>query len=173
MVFSRRNWIAYISSVLLIASVFFSSSSAFTTTTSPLCHTSPTLREDNGSINTQLRSVADPPSAVLGEETVTEQKEPESLSAPIAKNHSADTDVVGNAQDDDMTIFDIVAARAALCLFESELRRDAKIDDDATPASSATNWINDSTAFALKQTIDRLKLKVIFLMYLQLPSIGK
>jgi hypothetical protein len=107
-----------------------------------------------------LRSAADPPTAVLGEETVTEQKEPESPSPSFAKNHSADTGAVGKAQDDDMTIFDAVAARAALCLFESELRRDAKIDDVATP-SSATNWINDSTAFALQKTIDRLKLKVI------------
>jgi hypothetical protein len=170
MFFSWRNWIAYISSVLLIASVFISSSSAFTTTTSPLYHTSPTLEEDNGSINTHLRSAADPTTAVLGEETVTEQKEPQSPSPSFAKNHSADTGVVGKAQDEDMTIFDIVAARAALCLFESELRRDAKIDDVATPSS---NWINDSTAFALQKTIDRLKLKVILEMHFQPPSTGK
>jgi hypothetical protein len=62
-------------------------------------------------------------------------------------------------ENDDSSIFEVVAARAALCLYESEMRRDANIDEVTTP-SSATNLINDATAFALQKTIDRLKIKV-------------
>ena len=61
--------------------------------------------------------------------------------------------------EDDMSIFDIVAGRAAVCLFESEKRRDAKTEDVDTP-SSATNWINDASAFALQKAFEKLKLKV-------------
>lgn len=66
------------------------------------------------------------------------------------------------AVDDDefeMSIFDIVSARAALCLYESEMKRDAKVNDVITP-STATNWINDASAYALQKAIDKLKIKV-------------
>jgi hypothetical protein len=63
--------------------------------------------------------------------------------------------------DDDMSIFDIVAGRAAVCLFESELRCDAKGPDYSNMVSSnAVNWINDASAFALQKAFDRVKLKV-------------
>jgi hypothetical protein len=62
---------------------------------------------------------------------------------------------------DDMSIFDIVAGRAAVCLFESELRCDAKGPDYSNMVSSnAVNWINDASAFALQKAFDRVKLKV-------------
>jgi hypothetical protein len=57
-------------------------------------------------------------------------------------------------------IFDIVAGRAATCLVESDLRRDAKEGYSKVISSSATNWINDATAFQLKKAFDRVKLKV-------------
>ncbi len=60
----------------------------------------------------------------------------------------------------DMSIFDIVAGRAATCLVESDLRRDAKEEYSNIVSSSATNWINDATAFALQKAFDRVKLKV-------------
>jgi hypothetical protein len=57
-------------------------------------------------------------------------------------------------------IFDIVAGRAATCLVESDLRRDAKEGYSKIISSSATNWINDATAFKLQKAFDRIKLKV-------------
>ncbi|KAG7348395.1 ATPase AAA, CDC48 subfamily protein [Nitzschia inconspicua] len=56
-------------------------------------------------------------------------------------------------------IFDIVAANAAKCLFESDKRRDAKAEHSKLVSSSTTNWINDHTAFALQNSVDRIKLK--------------
>ena len=69
-------------------------------------------------------------------------------------------DRVMDQDDQDLSIFEIVAGRAASCLLESDLRRDAKAEYSNVVSSSATNWINDATAFALQKTIDRLKLKV-------------
>jgi hypothetical protein len=51
-------------------------------------------------------------------------------------------------------MFDVISGRAAVCLFESEMRRDAKDNN------IATNWINDAAAFALKSAFNRIKLKV-------------
>ena len=62
--------------------------------------------------------------------------------------------------DNDMGIFEVIARRAAICLFESDMRRDAKGKSPSVVASSATNWINDATAFSLQQSFDRIKLKV-------------
>lgn len=59
-----------------------------------------------------------------------------------------------------MAMFDIVAGNAASCLFESDKRRDAKEEHSKLVSSSATNWINDQTAFALERTINRLKIKL-------------
>jgi hypothetical protein len=57
------------------------------------------------------------------------------------------------------TIFDVVAFNAAKCLFESDKRRDAKGEHSKLVSSSTTNWINDQTAFALQNAVDRIKLK--------------
>lgn len=57
-------------------------------------------------------------------------------------------------------IFEAVARRAAECLVESDLRRDAKAGYSNVVSSSATNWINDATAFRLQQTFDRIRLQV-------------
>lgn len=65
-----------------------------------------------------------------------------------------------NEESEDFSIFEIVAGRAATCLVESDLRRDAKEEYSNVVSSSATNWINDATAFALQKAVDRVKLKV-------------
>jgi len=57
-------------------------------------------------------------------------------------------------------IFDLVAARSAVCLYQSDIRRDAIGKGAGKQASSATNWIHDESAFALQKSIDRLKLKL-------------
>jgi hypothetical protein len=58
------------------------------------------------------------------------------------------------------SIFDLIAARTSICLFESDIRRDAIGKAAGTQASSATNWINDAAAFNLQQAFDRIKLKL-------------
>jgi hypothetical protein len=58
------------------------------------------------------------------------------------------------------TIFDLVACRSAVCLYQSDIRRDAIGKAAGIQASSATNWINDASAFALQKSLDRLKLKL-------------
>ena len=63
-------------------------------------------------------------------------------------------------EEDSTTIFDLVAARSAVCLYQSDLRRDAIGKGAGKQASSATNWIHDGSAFALQKSIDRLKLKL-------------
>jgi hypothetical protein len=56
-------------------------------------------------------------------------------------------------------IFEIVAYRAAKCLFESDKRRDAKAEHAKRVSSSTTNWINDHTAYALQNAVDRIQMK--------------
>jgi vesicle-fusing ATPase len=58
------------------------------------------------------------------------------------------------------SIFDLIAGRTSICLFESDIRRDAIGKASGAQASSATNWINDAAAFNLQQAFDRLKLKL-------------
>lgn len=58
------------------------------------------------------------------------------------------------------SIFDAVAESAALCLLESDKRRDAKAEHSDRIPSGVTNWINDEKASILQNTIDNLKLKL-------------
>jgi len=59
------------------------------------------------------------------------------------------------------TAFEFVARRAALCLLESDLRRDAIGKENAAiQASSATNWMDDASSLALKQAVDKLTLRL-------------
>jgi len=53
---------------------------------------------------------------------------------------------------DDM--FALLATRAAVCLVQSDLRRNSK------KASSLTNWIDDASAFALEQTLNQARLRL-------------
>jgi vesicle-fusing ATPase len=69
---------------------------------------------------------------------------------------------VGMPNDDApaMTAFELLAGRASMCLLESDIRRDAIGKPEGTQASSATNWINDATAFALQRAVDSVELKL-------------
>jgi hypothetical protein len=51
--------------------------------------------------------------------------------------------------------FNLLAGRAAVCLLQSDMRRDRK-----PSGSSATNWINDASAFALQKALDKIQLKL-------------
>jgi ATPase family associated with various cellular activities (AAA) len=55
------------------------------------------------------------------------------------------------------SVFDLIATRAACCLYESDIRRDAIGKGAGKQASSATNWIDEGTAFALKQSLDAME----------------
>jgi hypothetical protein len=79
---------------------------------------------------------------------------------PILKSKKSLLSEIDKKDNEGIPIFENLAARAAVCLFESELRRDAKGEHTKLVSSSATNWINDATAFALQKTFDRVKLKV-------------
>ena len=58
------------------------------------------------------------------------------------------------------SIFNAVAESAALCLLESDKRRDAKAEHADRIPSGVANWINDEKASILQNTIDNLKLKL-------------
>jgi hypothetical protein len=57
-------------------------------------------------------------------------------------------------------VFTAVAARAALCLLESDRKRDAQQNKEGASPSGATNWIDDASAFALKTALNKVKLKL-------------
>mmetsp|Transcript_29004 Transcript_29004/g.70045 ORF Transcript_29004/g.70045 Transcript_29004/m.70045 type:complete len:747 (+) Transcript_29004:111-2351(+) len=124
---------------------------AFTTTSSY----SVTYRHRFG----PLLSVAENP-VVVDEKEETEVQN--TSSSPTLDGDESTTSsqkgTISQADDDEYftSIFDIVSARAALCLYESEMKRDSK---DKTPPTSAT-WINDATSFALQKAIDKLKIKL-------------
>ncbi|KAL3911223.1 MAG: hypothetical protein SGILL_007366 [Bacillariaceae sp.] len=97
------------------------------------------------------------------EETVqtTRTKEPSvDDNGPDNNIHVSSLSQHGDDCDDRLaSIFDVVSARAAECLWESDKRRDAKAEHSKLVSSSTTNWINDHTAFALQTAVDRLRLK--------------
>jgi hypothetical protein len=51
--------------------------------------------------------------------------------------------------------FEAVASHASFCLLQSDVRRDAVGKPQGTQASSATNWINDASAFVLQKALDK------------------
>ena len=66
-----------------------------------------------------------------------------------------------DSEDCNSNAFTSVAARAALCLLASDLKRDAKNQkrDGAVP-SGVTNWIDDASAMKLRQALDKVKLQL-------------
>jgi vesicle-fusing ATPase len=53
-----------------------------------------------------------------------------------------------------------MAGRAGVCLVQSELRRNAIGQEAGRQAAGATNWVDDASAYALKNAMDLLKLKL-------------
>ena len=94
--------------------------------------------------------------------TTTTDETPKIVNGDAAAAEIPNEKVVEQVElEDDVTIFEAVASRAASCLFESDKRRDAKGKASGTSApSSATNWVDDATAFSLQRVFDRIKLKV-------------
>eukprot|EP00977_Amphora_coffeiformis_P008847 scaffold1999_cov153-Amphora_coffeaeformis.AAC.7 len=59
----------------------------------------------------------------------------------------------------DDTVFDLIAGRTAVFLLESDLKRNA-VGLEGAEAPSATKWIDEPTAYALRQAFDMLKLQL-------------
>ena len=53
-------------------------------------------------------------------------------------------------------IFQLLASLACTTLYQSDLKRDAKGKGGGAQGSSATNWIDDASSFALKSTLDQM-----------------
>eukprot|EP00980_Cylindrotheca_fusiformis_P016466 scaffold4905_cov98-Cylindrotheca_fusiformis.AAC.1 len=58
-----------------------------------------------------------------------------------------------------MSIFDIVASRLAICLVDSELKKDRTKNEVEDPYS-VNNWISDESSEMLEQAMDSLKIKL-------------
>jgi vesicle-fusing ATPase len=94
----------------------------------------------------------------------------DSATTKIQETVSVETNGISNDKEKDdeeilegtMNVFDLVCGRAASCLLESDMRRDAKGEHgtNGKMPSSATNWINDAAAFALKKSFEKVKLKL-------------
>jgi hypothetical protein len=152
------SWFQMYAVLCLLLGIIGSSVAFSATSTGPSASRSTSLFQ---SPTTRLAAVVSDPAAVNGDAPASEPLESKVEPPPVATENSKTT--VPNEKDDDddrIPIFDNLAARAAVCLFESELRRDAKGEHTKLVSSSATNWINDATAFALQKTFDRVKLKV-------------
>jgi hypothetical protein len=75
-------------------------------------------------------------------------------------NSETEDDIQEDDELDGMTMFEIIAGRAASCLLESDKRRNAMAEHSNRVASGVSNWIDDVTAFALQKAFNRVKLKV-------------
>jgi vesicle-fusing ATPase len=53
-------------------------------------------------------------------------------------------------------IFKLIAQLAVTTLYQSDLKRDAKGQGGGAQGSSATNWIDDASSFALKSALDKI-----------------
>jgi vesicle-fusing ATPase len=67
---------------------------------------------------------------------------------------------ISSSSSEISSAFEDVSNHVAFCLWQSDVRRDAVGKPQGTQASSATNWINDESAFALKQAMDKVALKL-------------
>ena len=61
--------------------------------------------------------------------------------------------------NDDDTVFDLIAGRTAVFMVESDSKRNA-VGLEGAEAPSATKWIDEHTAYALRQAFDMLKLQL-------------
>lgn len=76
---------------------------------------------------------------------------------------TADTNkekLVEEKEDDDEDAFTLVSSLAATTLLQSDRRRDAIGKDVGAQASSATNWIDEGSAFRLRSVLNKLELRM-------------
>jgi hypothetical protein len=68
--------------------------------------------------------------------------------------HAVETKGLGS----DSTAFEMLAGQTMSCVLNSDLMRNSMGKGDAK--LQASQWINDASAYALKQSIDRIKIKL-------------
>jgi hypothetical protein len=73
-----------------------------------------------------------------------------------SNNPPRDSDVTNN-----LTAFSFLASLAATCILESEMKKDALRADGSQTPSSAANWIDDRSAYAVQSALDQIELKVV------------
>mmetsp|Transcript_29018 Transcript_29018/g.33343 ORF Transcript_29018/g.33343 Transcript_29018/m.33343 type:complete len:725 (+) Transcript_29018:186-2360(+) len=65
-----------------------------------------------------------------------------------------------SSSSNDIDAFEMIADLVATTLYQSDMKRDAKGKTTGTGSgSSATNWIDDKTSFALQQALNKIELK--------------
>mmetsp|Transcript_1627 Transcript_1627/g.3482 ORF Transcript_1627/g.3482 Transcript_1627/m.3482 type:complete len:791 (-) Transcript_1627:905-3277(-) len=99
---------------------------------------------------TWVTTLREAPNAVV-QEGIPSTTNGESASTSSSTDQN-DASIDELPEPEDLNAFALVAARSALCLLQSDLRRNIK------KASSLTNWIDDATAFALETALDQVVL---------------
>jgi hypothetical protein len=104
---------------------------------------------------TEETSIGSIPSSRNAQETFVGAVSLSTTKAPISNS----MDDVGSNEATGTTttpIFDLVAELAAVCLYQSDIRRDAIGAAAGKQGSSATNWIHDPSAFLLQKALDQV-----------------
>lgn len=76
-----------------------------------------------------------------------------------AETPQIDIESTGSFGTSTTNMFELVADLAAICLYQSDIRRDAIGKATGSQASSATNWIHEASAFALQKAMDQVVMR--------------
>ena len=71
----------------------------------------------------------------------------------------------GASTSNNLNAFSLLASLAVTCILESEKKRNAMSDNGSQTPSSSANWIDDRSAYAIQSALDKLELKVCFLLF--------
>ena len=97
-------------------------------------------------------------SAIIGEENPAAPQTQVAPQSSIPSSGVSSSDNTTGNVDSKVSIFELLALRTMQCLIRSDMRRDAIGKKVGTQASSSSNWIDEETAFALQQTLDKVQL---------------
>jgi hypothetical protein len=108
-------------------------------------------------LSTEETSIATIPSSRNAQETAV-------VAAAVSSSTTepSSTDDLGSKPTTTTPILDLVAELAAVCLYQSDIRRDAIGAAAGKQASSATNWIHDPSAFLLQKAMDQVICSEVF-----------
>ena len=79
-------------------------------------------------------------------------------SATDSTTEETSQQILDETSSSSTSIFQLLASLACTTLYQSDLKRDAKGKGGGAQGSSATNWIDDASSFALKSTLDQMVL---------------
>ena len=152
---------AFVTSSRSSSSSFHCSSLTLTTSSSSLKSCEGRRYNDNN--NWQLHSTATPinESTTDGSSAIVDSTKTPSISisdgAPTSSTSTDNPNPTEEADSDDDP-FTLLSTLAAITLLQSDRRRDAIGKETGAQASSATNWIDEGSAFALRKALDKLQL---------------